>query len=117
MTQKPIYLPNINLICASSAGKAPKIINVTGKNIHWVKIVTLLNLLTPSGIGGNNMVLKTAETTMPINERVITRPVKIGKLKDKTVKLNLFPPNKKHEEILRKAYQEARIKKRGLQSE
>src|SRR3989344_3491529 len=89
-----MYLPSINLIWASNAGKAPKTIKVMGKNIHCKKMVIFFNRLILFGIGGRSMVLKTAETTIPIREIVITLLVKIGKLKDKIVRLNLPPPKK-----------------------
>ena len=34
VTQKPIYFPNINLVCASRPGRALKTIIVTGIRIH-----------------------------------------------------------------------------------
>src|SRR5258706_13018937 len=57
-------------------------------------MVIFFNRLIPFGIGGKSIVLKTAEITIPIKETVITLLVKIGKLKDKTVKLNFSPPKK-----------------------
>ena len=87
-----MYFPSISRIWASNAGKAPKMIKVKGKNIHWKKMVIFFNLLTPLGIGGKSIVESTAETIMPTNEIVMTLLVKIGKLKDSIVTLNLFPP-------------------------
>lgn len=46
------------------------------------------------GKGGKSMVLKIAEINIPAIEMVIILPVSIGKLNDKTVKLNFVPPNK-----------------------
>ena len=87
-----MYFPSINLIWASSAGKEPKIIKIGGKNIHCKKTVIFLRRFTPFGILGNSIVDKIAEATIPTKEIVIILPVKIGKLKDKIEKLNLFPP-------------------------
>ena len=46
------------------------------------------------GIGAKINVLKMAEINIPTKEMVIIRPVKMGKLNDKIVKLNLAPPKK-----------------------
>ena len=46
----------------------------------------------PLGRGGKSMVLKIAETSIPIIEIVIILPVNMGRLKDKIVKLNFWPP-------------------------
>src|SRR3989338_11281276 len=89
-----MYLPIIMRTWASSAGRAPNKIKVIGKKIHCTNTDILLNLLTPFGIGGRSIVLNSAETNIPIKEMVITLPVKIGKLNDKTVKLNFGPPSK-----------------------
>jgi predicted ribonuclease YlaK len=55
--------------------------------------VDFLNHLTyhlySFGTGGKSQVLKIADTNIPTIETVIIWPVKIGKLKDKTEKLNL----------------------------
>lgn len=93
VTQKPIYFPSIKRIWASKAGKEPKRINVTGSKIHCKNTEAFLNLFMPFGTGGKSNVLKTAETSMPTIEIVIILPVKIGRLKDRTVKLNFTPPN------------------------
>ena len=80
------------------AGNEPNKINVTGNSIHCRKTDILLMTRHKNGmvlgIGGNSIVLKMAETNMPAMETVIILPVKIGKLKDKTVKLNFEPPSK-----------------------
>ena len=87
-----MYFPSIKSICAFNAGNEPKIIKIAGTNTHCKKINILLNRLTPTGRRGRSIVLITAETKMPAKEIVIILPVKIGKLKDSTVKLNLLPP-------------------------
>src|SRR3989344_2952758 len=46
------------------------------------------------GIGGKSIVLKIADTNIPNIEIVNILEVKIGRLKDKTVKLKLFPPKR-----------------------
>ena len=94
VTQNPMCFPNIKRICASKHGNDPNKIKVTGKKSHCKKTEILLKRLTPSGTLGSIMVLKIADTSIPIKEMVIILPVKIGKLNDKTVKLNLFPPSK-----------------------
>ena len=48
--------------------------------------------LKPFGSGGKSIVLKTAETIIPTKETVIILLVKIGRLKERTVKLNFSPP-------------------------
>ena len=45
------------------------------------------------GTGGKSIVLKIADTNIPTIETVIIWLVKIGKLKDKTEKLNFCPPS------------------------
>src|SRR3989344_6021260 len=70
---------------------------VTGKSSHWKKIKALFRKRTKVpisfGNGGRRMVLKIAEIIIPDIDRVIIRLVKMGKLNDKTVKLNFSPPN------------------------
>ena len=91
-----MYRPIIKWIWASKAGREPNKIKVTGKNIHCIKTVDFLKYLTyhfiSRGTGGKSIVLKIADTNIPTIETVIIWLVKIGRLKDKTVKLNFWPP-------------------------
>src|SRR5665213_1842619 len=93
-----MYLPNIRRNWASRAGSEPKTMSVTGKKIHWqntnARLRSLSHQTMSFGMGGNRMVLNTADTNMPSMEMVIMRLVKMGKLNDRTVKLNCFPPSK-----------------------
>ena len=91
-----MYLPSIRRIWASKDGIEPNKIKVMGKNSHCKKTVDFLNHLKyhfiSLGTEGKSIVLKIAETNIPSMETVIIWLVKIGKLKDKTEKLNFCPP-------------------------
>src|SRR3989344_9461636 len=92
VAQKPIYLPSMSRIWASRAGNEPKTIKITGRKIRWKNTATFFHLLTVLGTGGSNIMLKMADIIIPSKEMVIMRLVRMGKLNDKIVKLNLFPP-------------------------
>ena len=48
--------------------------------------------LMPLGVGESISVLNIAETAIPTKEMVIILLVKMGRLNERTVKLNLLPP-------------------------
>lgn len=93
-----MYLPSIKRLWASKAGSEPNKINVTGKKSHCKKTVDFLNQreyhFKSFGTGGKSIVLKIADINMPTIETVIICEVKMGKLKDRTVKLNFCPPRR-----------------------
>src|SRR3990167_6770162 len=92
VTQKPIYFPSIILTWASSAGIEPKIIILTGRISHCNTMARLLIKPYWGGRLGKSLVEIIAEKIMPIMAAVIKVRDTTGRLFDKTVALNCWPP-------------------------
>lgn len=83
--QKPIYLPNNNLVCASKPGIAPKKIILNGRTNHCKIMEKRLPQPYPSGCLGKSRVEIIADNTKPSIAIVIKVLETTGKLLDKTV--------------------------------
>jgi hypothetical protein len=92
VTQKPKYLPNINLLCDSKAGMAPNTIILKGRISHWPTIIIFLKKEWPGGLLGKSKVDIAAENTRPAKAIVIKVLVMLGRLPDITAVLKVFPP-------------------------
>src|SRR3989344_2001626 len=90
-TVKPSFLPNINLVCASIAGRLPKIIKVTGKKAHCTTMERFCHHGNLAGFLGSRKKLKIAENSTPIIAVVIKNSNVNGVLANKALFLKSWP--------------------------